>query len=202
MPNRESAAGRHARLPDPELIAACLRGDADAWDALIHRYEGLIFTCAVRQGLSRADAEDVFQDVCVLLLNHLGDLRDTGRLAGWLTSTTKREAWRLRRRRGPSLTSELVDREWELEGAERLHAADSPSPEDAAIALEDQHLVQQALQRLPDRCRTLLTLLYGEDPPRPYAEIAQRLSLPLGSIGPHRARCLQRLHKILAELDF
>jgi len=189
-------------MPDAALIAACLSGDAAAWDALIERYEGLVFTCAVRMGLSRTDAEDVFQEVCLLLLNHLGDLRDTSRLAGWLTSTTKREVWRMQRRRGSALMSEMGDREWELEGAQDVHQGSPPSPEEQALALEDHHLVRQAMQRLPDRCRDLLTLLYCKDPPCSYVEIAQRLSVPLGSIGPHRARCLQRLRKVLVEIGF
>lgn len=186
----------HARAEDAVLVAACLGGDASAWDALLARYEGLIYSLILRAGLSGSDAEDVFQDVCVLLLNHLGDLRDVSRLAGWLAATTKREAWRLQRRRGiaPPTTS--------LDEAPEPPSDAADSPEGATIALEEGRLVREALDRLPERCRRLLTLLYVEEPPASYADTAARLGLPLGSIGPSRARCLQRLQKILQTLDF
>lgn len=182
-----------SRADDAALIAACLSGDAAAWDALIARYEGLIYSLLLRMGLGAGDAEDVFQDVCVLLLRHLGELRDTSRLAGWLIATTKREAWR-RRRRGASAPASL-DEAPEMAGG-------GVSPEQAAIALEEQRLVREALDRLPERCRRLLTLLYVDDPPATYAEAAERLGIPLGSVGPTRARCLQRLEKVLRALDF
>src|ERR1051325_7354514 len=85
---------------DKDLIAACLKGEAAAWDMLIQRYAALIYSIGLKMGLSESDREDVFQDVCVILIDHLADLRDTARLSSWLISTTKREAWRLQRRRG------------------------------------------------------------------------------------------------------
>lgn len=185
----------HARADDAALIAACLSGDAAAWDALLARYEALIYSLLLRAGLGASDAEDVFQDVCVLLLGHLGDLRDTSRLAGWLIATTKREAWRFQRRRSGAATPASLD-----DLPER--ANEDVLPEAAALALEDQRLVRAALENLPERCRRLLTLLYIDDPPVPYVEAAERLGIPVGSIGPNRARCLQRLEKILRTLDF
>lgn len=193
---------RWAHVSDPDLIAACLSGDASAWDALIRRYEALIFSIGTRSGLSQTDAEDIFQDVCLLLLRHLEDLRDTERLAGWLGATTRREVWRLRRRRGATLTAEMPEREWELETARPVGSEPGETPQETLLALEDQNLVHLGLQELQDRCRTLLTLLYLEDPPLSYAEISERLSLPVGSIGPTRARCLQQLQKILENMGF
>ena len=189
------SAGKWARRQDAELVTACLEGQSEAWDTLIERYESLIFTLAVRGGLSPTDAEDVFQDVCLILLDHLGDLRDTNRLSGWLVSVTRREIWRRFRRREPALFSDLTENGHDVETI-GMPLQEAPlSPEEAFLEIEVQIQVRQALEKLPERCRNLLTLLYCTDPPCSYAEAAARLSLPLGSIGPDRARCLQRLQK-------
>jgi RNA polymerase sigma factor (sigma-70 family) len=198
----EAQGGRFASKADPELIAACLSGDAQAWDALIDRYEALIYSVLVRSGLSQADADDLFQDVCLILYNHLGDLRDTARLSSWLISTAKREVWRLHRRRKAHQMADLSEREWEFESAEPVASPESPQPEASAIALEEQHLVRLAMSRMQDRCKQLLTMLYMQDPPASYQDVSSRLSLPAGSIGPTRARCLQKLRDILNEVGF
>jgi RNA polymerase sigma factor (sigma-70 family) len=191
-----------SRLPDSKLIAACLAGDADAWDALIHRYEPLVFTVAVRLGLSHADADDVFQNVCIILLDRLGSVRNAERLSAWLVTTTRREVWRLHRERGASLMSELDGGEHELDAAPPVAHAETPSPEAAALAVEEQRLVLQGLSLLPERCRALLALLYRDEGAATYAEVARELRMPLGTIGASRARCLARLRKILREFGF
>jgi RNA polymerase sigma factor (sigma-70 family) len=198
----EAPGGRFASKTDPELIAVCLAGNAEAWDALIERYEALIYSVLVRSGLSQPDADDLFQDVCLILYNHLGDLRDTARLASWLISTAKREVWRLHRRRKPHPMADLSEREWEFESAEPIASPESPQPEASAIALEEQHLVRLAMGQMQERCRQLLALLYMKDPPASYAEVSSQLSLPSGSIGPTRARCLQKLKDLLNEIGF
>ena len=194
-----SSPAQH-QVSDKELIDTCLKGEKNAWDALINRYAALIYSTCLRTGLSAADAEDVVQDVCVILLDHLADVRDTAKLSSWLISTTKREVWRFQRRKGLKLASELGESEWTLESAVGVHAETADSPETEVLALEEQQLVRQAMKKLPDRCRRLLTLLYCIDSPASYTEIADELSLPVGSIGPTRARCLQTLRKLLAEL--
>ena len=206
MPFRSLTNPFQARQPeaasDKELIAACLKGEATAWDALIKRYAALIYSVGLRMGLSESDREDLFQDVCIILMDHLATLRENTRLAGWLVTTTKREAWRLQRRRGVKLATELGEGEWAMEGAENIHAPEAQSPEASFIALEEQQMMREALTRLPDRCRRLLLHLYGTDSPLSYAEIAEQFSLPLGSIGPTRARCLQSLRKLLQETGY
>jgi RNA polymerase sigma factor (sigma-70 family) len=198
---RSGAGGIDLRT-DAELVAACLSGEAEAWDALIMRVGPLIYSLAMRMGLSEADAQDVLQEVCLLMLNHLESLRDASRLSGWVASTTRREIWRLHHRSRPTLLSELP--EGMPETAYRPLTGDEPAdtPEATYIALEDQKLVRDALQHLPDRCRRLLTLLYCEDPPCSYIEVAAQLGMPQGSIGPSRARCLQQLQKILERSGF
>jgi RNA polymerase sigma factor (sigma-70 family) len=81
------------------LVAACLAGDSASWDALIARYQGFIYALALRMGLSAPDADDVFQNVCLSLFQHLGELRDANRLSSWLATMVKQEVWRLGRRR-------------------------------------------------------------------------------------------------------
>jgi RNA polymerase sigma factor (sigma-70 family) len=193
---------RYTSHADAGLIALCLKGEAEAWDALIERYQALIYSTLLKQGLSHADADDVFQDVSLILFRHLGDLRDTTRLSGWLISTARREAWRLKRRRGMALASEMPDREWELEGAEPVAQAAAPQPDQEVMVLQDQQLVRQGLEQLGERCRELLTLLYMKDPPGTYADVTELLGMPQGSIGPTRARCLQQLQKNLQQLGF
>jgi len=185
----------HRRLPDGELIARCLAGEETAWDALIERYAALINTVTIRMGLSSADGADVFQEVCLQLYNHLPDLRDTTRLASWLITITRREAWRLRRCRGPQPLSELAEQT--AAHAEPLLGETPPPPEDTLLALDRTHRMYQAMQLLPERCRSLLELLFYHDPPCSYAEINARLGIAPNSIGSARARCLEKLRKIL-----
>lgn len=168
--------------PDAELVEACLRGDAAAWEALLARYQGLIVHVARRMGFGPADTDDLFQNVSLKLCRHLSALRDTERLAGWIAQVARQEGLRLLRSK-PTVA---------LEHAEQL--TDGALPEDALLALERAHALRQALARLPEKCRSLLGLLYGEEP-LPYSEVAQQLGIPLGSIGPQRARCLERLKK-------
>lgn len=188
---------------DQALVASCLAGEETAWDALIDRYAALIFSLCRRMGLSQADAEDVFQDVCIILFNHLESVRDTARLSGWLIATTRREVWKAARKKNVTLASELGESEWEMEGASGLHPQkETGDPEQEMLALAEQQLMREAVQRLPDRCRNLLLHLYAAADPLSYQDLSAKFSLPIGSIGPTRARCLQSLRKILQELGY
>ena len=200
--NIPSPDARQKALSDKELIASCLTGEKPAWDLLINRYVALIYSVCLRTGLSSADAEDVAQDVCVILLDHLGDLRSDTKLASWLISTAKREAWRFQKRKGLKLASEFGEEEWTLDFAESVTTAREDSPEAAFLALEQQQMVRAGLENLQDRCRRMLTLLYCVDDPPSYADLAAELDIPVGSIGPTRARCLQQLRKLLDGLGF
>ena len=173
---------------DTELIAACLAGEAAAWEALILRYQRLIFHIPLRMGFTQADAEDIFQNVSLKLCLHLSELRDTERLAGWIAQVARQEGLRLLRRKPTT----------GLEDAEAL--ADEHLPDEDLLAAEQAHFVRQALERLPEKCQRLLGLLYADEA-TPYAEISQQLGIPVGSIGPQRARCLERLKKKWEELE-
>ncbi|MFQ5857049.1 MAG: RNA polymerase sigma factor [Anaerolineae bacterium] len=175
-----------------QLIAACSAGDADAWDALVTRYERLIYTIPLRYGLTPSEADDVFQTVWLKLLQHLPTLRQPDRVAAWLVTTTRRECWD--RRRGADHKRELLmapeslpDDSW----------VEEVTPEEIVIRYEQQNAVRQAIDRLEERCRHLLRQLYYEATRPTYAEIAEKLGMPVGAIGPTRARCLEKLRRVL-----
>jgi RNA polymerase sigma factor (sigma-70 family) len=180
---------------DPQLVEACLSGDAAAWNQLVERYGRLVYSIAVRSGLTPTDADDAFQTVFTILFKKLGECRQRERLGAWLTTITRREVWRISRARGA-----LAD----VEGDDALlaHPSAEPLPERVLESLEEQNLLRQALARLGDRCRQLLQRLYMDAEPVPYAEISRQFAMPEGSIGPTRARCLERLRTVLAGMGW
>ncbi len=188
---------RGAEISDGELIAAYLAGDERAWETLIRRFQGLIYSVALRSGLSEADAQDIFQEVCLKLYHNLTSLRNTERVAAWLASTTRREAWRLLRRRQHSSLDAIDPSVLEHE---IVRSDDSLSTDLAGylIAHERVAQVRSCFRKLPGDCQTLLGALYGPEQVK-HVEVAARMSLALGTIGPKRARCLQRLQKLLDE---
>jgi len=177
---------------DAQLITACLNGEAWAWDALVDRYKRLVYSIALRAGLGQEDAADVFQAVFTVLVENLRNLHEPQGLAAWLITTAKRQSWRVLRKqkREPTDSEEMAAtlataEEWLL----------NPHPDESLWA--DQALVREALERLGGRCKELLWLLYYDHSEPSYEEIGRRLKVPLGSIGPTRARCLQKLRQIL-----
>jgi len=177
---------------DEALVQACLGGDQRAWDELVDRYGRLVYAIPRRMGLSPMDADDVFQEVFATLVRSLGSLRDQRRLAGWLITTTRRECWR----RGRAAAQRR-----ETEMAETI-ADGGSEPIDDVVRWEREQAVRQALRRLDERCRALLTALFLEASAPSYEEIAAHLGMPVGSIGPTRARCFRKLDAILRELGF
>ena len=184
-----------ALLPDSELIEACLNGHGQAWEALLVRYQRLIYSIPLRYGLPEHDANDIFQNVSVLLWENLGRVRDHTRLGAWLVITTRRECWRvIRKHRQTDVIPETMAL---LNGS-----SEQPHSEDKFLALEQQSAIRAAIEYLGSPCRELLTLLFYVEPRPAYSEISQTLILPEGSIGPTRSRCLDKLMKILEESGF
>ena len=199
--NREKAAQKNALESDGQLIAACLSGNEAAWSALIGRYKGLIFGLALKMGLSQDDAADALQDVSVALVQHLATLRDTERLGPWLTITTKREVWRILRRRRARAAA--LGTPFDALAESEIHAdPDAETPEEILLALEDMTLARRALDALPPNCRRLLTCLYCLDPPLTHVETAKKLQMPPGSVGAAQRRCLKQMRKFLDEIGF
>lgn len=183
---------------DAALLRACREGDPEAWEALVRRYQRLIYAIPRRAGLSDDLAAEVFQRVCVTLIEHLDRITQPERLSAWLTTTARRESWRQLRAQRATLTLATGE-----DAADALHDLpdDAFLPDELVERAEQQHSVRLALAELDERCRDLLHLLFYRNEPPPYAEIAAALNMPAGSIGPTRARCLQKLQRILGEHD-
>ncbi len=191
--------GRVDRRSDRELIKGCLTGNADAWDALVERYQRLVYSVPLKYGVSPDDAADVMQDVFVLLFRNLNSIRDPDKLASWLITTAQRESWRWKNRQNRFGSRTAGDSE--KEDVLLSIPDEKEGPEEMALRMEAQHAVRQAVERLDDRCRKLLRLLFYEHPRPAYKEISRLLGIPTGAIGPTRARCLKKLKEIMARLS-
>lgn len=177
---------------DPtELVLAAGSGDRRAWEELVGRYSGLVWHIVLSYRLSAADAADVSQAVWLRTVEHLGDLRSPEHFTSWLATIARREALHVARARGREIPNDLT--EFLTEVADPVTAG----IDEAVLARELRDLVRAAFATLPDACQRLLRLLL-RDPPMPYTEISTSTGLPVGSIGPTRQRCLQRLRAILA----
>jgi RNA polymerase sigma factor (sigma-70 family) len=161
-----------------ELVARALRDDADAWEALVERYSGMLWSIARSYDLSSADSADVAQTAWLRLVERLHLLRDPDSVGAWLAVTAHRESRSTvrRRRREP------------------------PAPVERAAAAPPHvdYDLKRLLALLPERCRKILRIL-AQAPPLSYLEVAAALEIPVGSVGPTRQRCLARLRERLAE---
>lgn len=180
---------------DEQLLLACRRGDEGAWEALVRRYQRLIYAVPRRAGLDEDAAAEVFQEVFATLVESLDSIEQPSRLQAWLVTTAKRKTWRAVGR--AKQTRPLADEEEGGETELSALAAAGLLPDEALARLEEQHLVRTSLAELDARCRTLLELLFYRAEPPSYAEIAAALGAPEGSIGPTRARCLKKLLGVL-----
>lgn len=183
---RRRTSVRPAPSDPGELIRACLAGDESAWSAFVDRYGDLMYTVALRTGAARDAADDVFSASLLAVYEKLGSLRDREKIVPWLAEVVRRQTlYYLRKRRPEVATGE--------EGVPDVEDR-SPLPDEVMASLERGQLLRDALAGLRPRCRELLTALYLADPlPTSYQEIADELGIPVGSIGPTRARCLAAL---------
>lgn len=179
---------------DTRIVRECLGGKEAAWSELLAKYKNLIFSIPIKYGFSQEEAADIFQSVCLDLVNQLSSLREPRALAGWLIRVTHNKCFhfiKARKRFGSNNDQEI---EPELP-PEKI-------PENMIYELQREQLLRAALRALNARCQRLVEMLFFEAPPRPYQQVAQSLSLSTGSIGFIRARCLDKLRKRLEELNF
>jgi len=187
-----------ADLDDADLLARCRAGEEAAWQALVRRYQRLIYTVPRRAGLGEAQAADVFQTVFSRLFEHLDRIEDGARVRAWLVTTARRETLRVleqaRRVAAPAGGDD--------DGDDFLaNVADTaPLPDELLATLQTQDRVRRAVEQLDERSRRFVELFFLQDEPLPYEEIARRLGIAVGSIGPTRARCLAKLRDRLATL--
>lgn len=189
-------------VPDDSiLVARCRAGDSSAWEMLVRRYQRLVHAIVHRAGLDEQAAADVFQTVFLRLLQNLPRITEPHRLQAWIVTTAKREAW-LQYRRGARMVSLTATESGPAEagtradGEEELPADEAPGPDETVARWQQIAQVQRALEGLDERCRALLQLLFGDEGIG-YDEAARRLELPIGSIGPTRARCLTKLRRLI-----
>jgi RNA polymerase sigma factor (sigma-70 family) len=169
------------------LVARAARNDQGAWNEIVDRYAPLVWAICARFGLNSQDREDVGQSVWLLLVEQLGKLREPAALPGWLATTTHRECLRVLEsaRKSERLGSQLDD---------AVQFVDDTVIEEEILMAELNASLRAAFAELPPRCQHLLGLLMS-DPPTPYADISTRIGIPVGSIGPQRARCLDRMRR-------
>jgi len=177
-----------AKHPDADsgvLLRAAARGDERSWNVLVDRHSGLVWAIARNHRLSAADCDEVFQTTWLRLVEHAARLHDPAKVGGWLATTARHESLRMLRRSGRQIPM----------------GDDLPEPPQHAPGLDEDLLRRErdaslwsAFARLPERDQQLLRLL-SADPAPSYEEIGAALDMPVGSIGPTRARCLERLRR-------
>ncbi|MES2715164.1 MAG: sigma-70 family RNA polymerase sigma factor [Pseudomonadota bacterium] len=195
-------------LTDADLVQQCRSGSQAAWNALVGRFQRLVYTVPRRAGLSEAQSADVFQTVFSRFFEHLDRIDDPARTRAWLVTTAKRESLRLleQSRRlvdlAPTGGDHSTGDDDSDAGTDPLHriADDAPLPEQLLSDLQQQDRLHRALARLDARSRQLLELLFLQDETPGYAEIARRMNMAEGSIGPTRARCLAQLRALLRQV--
>ena len=175
---------------DPSVIALVTRAansDQDAWNEIIERYAPLVWSICTRYRLKNEDIEDVGQTVWLLLVEYLGKLREPAALPGWLATTTHHECQRAltAARKTESLGTKLDD---------AMLVVDAAVIEQEILIAERNAALRVALRELSPSCQQLLAMLIS-DPPRSYTDISTTLRIPIGSIGPRRARCLECLRR-------
>jgi RNA polymerase sigma factor (sigma-70 family) len=165
------------------LVRAAADGDAAAWRELVERYGGLVWSVARSHRLSQADAGDVVQGTWLKLVQHLGCLKNPDAVGAWLATTARRECLRV------------------IDGSKHQipFGDDLPEPpagdtrlDDELLRAERDAILWRAVSLLRPEDQALVRML-ASDPPASYAEISAALDMPIGSIGPTRARCLERL---------
>jgi RNA polymerase sigma factor (sigma-70 family) len=167
------------------LVRQAAGGDEAAWSALVGRFSSLVWSIARAHRLDADSAADVSQTVWLRLVEHLDRLREPDRVAGWLAATTRNECLRVATR-----GSRMVPVGDELD-------IRIPDPTSTKIEAEERSAaLWAAVEALPVRCHALVRLLLA-DPPASYDEIVEALGIPIGSIGPTRARCLSKLREDL-----
>lgn len=172
---------------DADLVEAAASGDQAAWNALVERHSPQLWRVARAHRLSSADAADVVQTTWLRLVEHLSEIRSGESIRYWLATTARRESLQTLRQAARCQPSDDIDIAADVERT---------AVEDGLLREERAGCLWSAFMRLSARDQALLRLLAAV-PPVSYAEISAALDMPLGSIGPTRARALDRLHRML-----
>jgi RNA polymerase sigma factor (sigma-70 family) len=181
---------------DEELLRACRKGDARGWHNVLDRYERLLYSIPLNCGLTAEDAADIVQLTFTIFLQRLDDLDDGSNLSAWLATVARRHSWRrVAQRRREQLG-------YQADLAEKLDAGTDGEDQPVIVRWELLDWLNQGLNGLDPRCRELLVALYFAPDSPSYAEVAAQLGMAVGSVGPTRARCLEKLRNGLQEKKF
>jgi RNA polymerase sigma factor (sigma-70 family) len=164
-------------------------GDLQAWNRLVDQYSRLIWSITVSFKLVESDAADVVQTTWMRLIEHIDRIEQPARIGSWLASTARNECLRHVAARKRIV---LIDEDVEFDSMDQH----GPEIDEGLLARERARDVRQAMSHLPPQWQRLMELLMS-DPPVSYAEISDKLGLPIGSIGPTRGRCLAKLRVLL-----
>jgi len=183
-------------LTPRQLVAACRRSSPEAWQQVLDRYGRLIYAICVRSGLDSQDTEEVFQRTWIAVVEGVHRISKPSSLGSWIAGVTRNQirqyfTEKQRNRRYSSL---------EVNDISKAEESATTDAEQELLACESNEALYLSLAELDDRCRSLLQLLFLEDPAPDYREISRRTGLAIGSIGPIRSRCLTRLRKIFTRL--
>jgi RNA polymerase sigma factor (sigma-70 family) len=172
-----------------DAVRRAAAGDKGAWNSIVESFSQLVWSIANAHRLGPADAAEVTQTTWVRLIEHIDRITQPEHLGGWLATTARRESLRiLRLRSRETLTDDdIVISEMAL----------FPAPETAVLERDRNRRLWAAFEKLSERCQSLLQLVVVVAPP--YLEVANALGMPIGSIGPTRARCLEQLRRLLRE---
>jgi RNA polymerase sigma factor (sigma-70 family) len=189
---REASERRVVPRTGDEVIRGCLRGEEGAWRAFLGQFGPLITTVATRAGAKPSDVEEIFQSAVLAIYERLGTLREPDRIVPWIATIARRTTIRY-----------LAGRSRETSGSAKLsdRIDEAPLAEDEIALLQRDQLLWESLADLGPRCRTILEGLYVMEPPVSYERLAEHLEIPLGSVGPTRARCLQTLRALLVSRE-
>jgi RNA polymerase sigma factor (sigma-70 family) len=188
-------AGDTRAKSDRELIRGCLKHREEDWNLLVDKYKNLVFSIPLRYGFSREEAADIFQGVCLDLIQELPQLRDPKALPKWLMQVTAHKCFHKKKH-----SQRMVSQD-----GEETPVLETAVPAEVEVNLreiEEEQMLREAIAGLAPRCRELIHMLFYEEPKRPYQEVAASLGLATGSIGLQRQKCLSCLKKRLEDLGF
>lgn len=172
-----------------ELLLRAAAGEREAWNALVERFGEMVWSVARSFRLDDAAASDVAQTVWLRLIENIDKIQDPERLPGWLVTTCRREALRVIKRGERAIPSDF---EYDIEDP-------SPSLESMMIEDEESREVVTAFRELDEDCQQLLRLMTVV-PALSYEEIAEATGRPVGSLGPTRGRCVERLKAAISRI--
>ena len=178
-----TATAPTASSGNEELLRCAGRGDDRAWNEIVQRYRGLVGAVVHSYRLQDADARDAEQRTWMRLVEHRDAVRDPERLGGWLATTAARECLRILRESRAVVTDEL-------------DAVPDPDRgvEDRVVDADTVERLWTIVAALPPRGRMIMMELFADEP-RPYAEVARATGIPIGSLGPSRARLIDRIRR-------